>query len=178
MTKGYEIYMTYGKRVVSVWTDGVYQLIEDMDGASEFVKAVKVGADKNRYDLLCAWLMNWEGNRFDFRQKHTADDADGWEREKAGLIQKLRVSDVRPADEIRFITPCYDTKFIVPNFGLVSLNGELRRVVYIDSCHFGFINKKYTRCPDGKNHINGIFHICEFSEDCERNGVVVTPVNG
>lgn len=96
-----------------------------------------------RYKLLCVWAAN---GRITEEQ----------ERERCSYEELLPVDDLEPDDYIRFITSSYKDLFRVRNLSYITINGEARRVVYIDPTHF------YT--------VPGIncYHICEFAERMEQ----------
>ena len=162
MLKMYAKYMKNGKLVKSSWTDEVYQLIENMDAEKGTVKAVAV-KNSNRYDTLCAWLRNWNNDK-GFRERFSGNIED-CKIEKENYEQVLKISDVTPANVIRFITSGYKTKFTVGDLSKVKVNGRTETVAYIDGYHFCFVES------------NDVFHICEFAEFCERSGIEVKPAN-
>lgn len=160
MNKKYAKYMRYGKTVKSQWTEALYKLVEDMDENNDTVKAVSMDVLR-RYDLLNAWIRNYNHDK-SFRERFTLDIKE-CEKERDSYVQELRISDVTPADKIRFIYPDYTDKFEVTNLSNVLVNGKPRRVIYIDGYHFAFADT------------HAMFHICEFAELCQRNGLTVKP---
>ena len=160
MVKQYAKYMRYGKVVRCSWTAWDYKLIEDMDAEKATVKAVLLD-NYERYRLLGIWIENWNKDS-GFRERFT-ENIDACIKEREAYVEELRISDVTPVNEIRFITPHYDTKFVVNDLGRVKVNGKTQKVYYIDEYHFGFV--------DG-----AVYHICEFAELCEKNGIDINPV--
>lgn len=158
-------YMRYGKLVESDWTGETYKLLDDMDEDKEFVKAVNT-SDLRRYELLTAWVRNWDSDSSGFRKRfeENGEDIEAVRAERESLITELKCDNVSTADKVRFITPNYENRFEVKNLGKVLVNGKVKQVYYIDEYHFGFIE-------------NGcIYHICKFAERAERNGIKVEPL--
>lgn len=155
MDKQFARYMRIGKKVEIAGT--VYQLIEDMRENKETVKAVN---EKNlrRYELLRAWSRNHVGV--------TEEQA----QEMKGYEEELVIESVEPHNKVRFITSDYKTKFEVNDLSNVIVDGVTARVAYLDECHFTFVDKINT------NLYGGCFHICQFAELCEKNGIEVKPV--
>ena len=155
-------HMTYGKRVQD--HDGtVYMLLEDADrtGANPEVYAVRE-SNLRRYELLRAWRQNWDRDPgFRERFTHNIDDC---VKEFYGLRELISLTNMDPADKIRFITSDYKTLFEVNNLDFVKVNGEEKRAIFLDSHHFKFENE----IP---------YHICEFAEICERHNAKVEPVS-
>ena len=158
MDKKFAKYMTYGKKVKSSWTENEFKLVEDMDKNKDFVKAVSLD-NLNRYMLLKAWVSNWDANLCGFRDRFVGN-IEECRIEKESYVEELKISDIEPIDKIRFITPDYETKFEVLNLTNVLVNGKSKKVAYIDECHFAFVG-------------DSCFHICEYAEICERNGLEV-----
>lgn len=161
-------FMRYGKLVVSEHTGETYKLIEDMDSAKECVSVVNMN-DWARYELLIAWERNWESNCSGFRECFTSNIED-CKLERQGYEQNLKCADILPKNEVRFIRLDYKPKFIVQDLSFVSVDGTIARVAYIDECHFTFVDKI------AMNFYGGCFHICQFAEICENNGIEVKPV--
>lgn len=165
MNKAYRKFMRWGSLVKSTYSGNEYKTIEQMTEDTDTVLAVGV-ENWNRWELLKAWERNWERDAA-FRERFDKDiDACVEERKSYEVI--LNVDYITPEDVIRFITPDYKTKFTVKNFGTVKVNGKIRRVFYLGQCHFGFLTEK--------NGEGDIFHICEFAELCERNGIDVQKI--
>ena len=169
MVKEFAKYMTWGKLVESMHTGFVYKLVENMEKKKDTVRAVNVENWK-RYELLKAWIRNYDQAAGNFREKYTEEDMDGWKAEKASYEEALKVGCVKPVDKIRFITPDYKTKFEAVNLSLVSVDGKAARVAYLDETHFTFVD------AFSMNLYGGCFHICQFAELCERNGIEVKPL--
>lgn len=154
-------HMTYGKRVAD--REGVgYMLLEDADktGAVSEVFAVRE-VNLRRYELLRAWRQNWDRDpKFRERFTHNIEDCI---KEFFSLRELIDLSAMEPTDKIRFITSDYKTLFNVNNLDYVKVNGEDRRVIFLDNHHFKF--------EGGMS-----YHICEFAEICERHSVQVEPV--
>lgn len=167
MDKMFAPYMTYGKMVKSHWTDNVFKLIENMDKTADFVRGVAV-EHWGRYQTLKAWEQNWKTNSGGFRERFTGD-IEEVEQERISYETELKISDVSPENKVRFITPDYKAKFEVKDFGRVKVNGEVRRVAYIDDYHFYFLDRKTGRA-------GGCYHICEFAELCESRGIDIQPI--
>ena len=158
-------YMRYGKLVESDWTGETYKLLDDMDESKEFVKAVNT-SDLRRFDLLSAWVRNWDSDSSGFRKRfeENGEDIEAVRAERESFITELKCDNVSTADKVRFITPNYENLFEVKNLGKVLVNGKAKPVYYIDECHFGFIEH------------GCIYHICELAELAERNGIKVEPL--
>ena len=150
MVKQFAKYMTWGKEVKSSYTGEVFKLIQDMDASQPTVTAVNV-ENWRRYELLKAWSRNHVGLSDEERS------------EMLSYEEVLEIASVEPHNTIRFITSDYTTKFEVKNLGRVMVNGMVKRVIYLDACHFAFEGGMF-------------YHICEFAELCERTGAIVTPV--
>ena len=160
--------MRYGKTVKHTPSGKVFVLVEAMDENKDAVAAVS-RENESRYNLLGAWIRNWEHDYSGFRERFSGD-IEECRKERQGYIESLKISEVEPNDNVRFITPDYDTKFVAKDLSMVSVNGTLRRVVYYDEYHFAFANEK--------NYLgSGWVHICEYAELCENNGTVVSPLN-
>lgn len=157
MDKKFAKYMNYGKRVTDC-NGTVYKLIEEAEG-KETVKAVREDNLK-RYDLLTAWVRNWDTNSGSFRERFTGDIED-CRKERVGYEESVNVAKIIPCDKVRFISSDYKTKFEVDNFSEVLVNGERRTVVYLDDYHFKFIG-------------GWTYHICQYAELCEKNGIEVS----
>lgn len=174
MNRMYAPYMRYGAKV----KDGsgkVFTLVEDMSAEKETVAGVESNLYGGQYRILKAWIKNWKSGDSNFK-RYSVDDVKAWEAEVAAMVVPLTISEVEPEDKIRFIASDYDTRFVVPNLGLIRMNGEARQVFAYDECHFGFIQRDYTEKPDGKNHSASCYHICEFAERCEVGMITVEPM--
>lgn len=169
MVKEFAKYMTWGKIVESLHTGTTFKLIEDMDKKKDTVRAVSMENWK-RYDLLKAWIRNYDQAVWGFRDKYSQKDADGWKAEKQSYEVELKIDCIKPCNKIRFITPDYKTKFEVENLSLISVNGKAARVAYLDETHFTFVDTV------SMNLYGGCFHICQFAELCERDGIEVKPL--
>lgn len=152
MVREFVKYMKRGKDVESSYTGEVYKLVQDMEESQSTVLAVNM-ENWRRYELLKTWSRNHVGV------------TEEQEAEMRGYEETLDIKAVVPHNSIRFITPAYETKFEVKDLGNVVVNGDVRRVVYLDPYHFSFVG--------GMG-----YHICEFAELCERNGIEVKPVSG
>lgn len=168
MDRKYAKYMKYGKTVKSRLTGKTFKLVEDMDEKKSTVEVVNI-ENKARYDLLGAWIRNWEQNCCGFRERFEGNIED-CRKERQSYVEKVKISDVEPNDVIRFITPGYETKFEVKDLSVVSVGGKLARVVYVDDYHFSF-----AYCD--MSIWCGCFHICQYAELCERNGIEVKPID-
>ncbi len=162
MNVEYAKYMRYGKTVKDNRTSEEYVLLSGVDEKTNTVYGVGVG-NKARLDLLSAWIGNWEKNYLNFRERWQGD-VDQCRAERESYIISLPVADIEPCNRVRFITPNYDTLFEVTDFDTVKVNGEVRRVYSLDDYHFGFVG-------------GAVFHICEFAELCQRNGLSVEPIS-
>ena len=60
--------MRYGKLVESDWTGETFKLLDDMDENMEFIKAVNT-SNLRRFDLLSAWVRNWDSDSSGFRKR-------------------------------------------------------------------------------------------------------------
>lgn len=161
MDKKYARYMTYGKLVTDEKTGVTYKLIEDMSESRDTVLAVNMD-NWRRYELLKAWMQNWEKDK-SFRERFT-QNIEECAAEKKSYEEAVRIKKVSPVNSIRFIYPDYTEKFQILNFGKVMVDGSERTAYYIDDYHFGFIG-------------GCVYHICEFAEICERSGKKVKMVS-
>lgn len=164
MDKNFSKYMKWGKTVESSWTGETFKLVEDMKTDKPTVLTVKM-SNWSRYDMLKAWLRNWEHDN-NFRERFTGN-IEECRQEKTSYEEELKVSDITPSNLVRFITPNYETLFSVKDLSKVKVNGKIERVVYLDETHFTF--------AEGKSFY-GCFHICQFAEICQQNGTKVEPV--
>ena len=167
MEKTFVRHMTWGKQVKSS-TGVIYKLVESMDESKESVKAVSMD-NWGRYDLLKAWVRNWEQNSMGFRERFT-ENIEDCRTEMQSYEEEVKIADIVPHDIIRFITPNYQTKFEVKKLTKVLVNGKAATVAYMDECHFTFAD------TIGMNLYGGCFHICQFAELCEKNGIEVNPI--
>ena len=165
MKKEYRRFMRWGSLVKNSRTGEMYKTIEAMDENKENVMAVPVEHFK-RWELLRAWERNWKQD-LAFRDRF-GDNIESCIDERRGYEVSLLIEEITPEDKIRFITPDYQTKFTVKNFGQIMVNGKARKVFYLGECHFGFLTDR-----DGEGDI---FHICEFAEICEGNAVHVEKI--
>jgi hypothetical protein len=76
---------------------------------------------------------------------------------------ELQITDIEPANKIQFITPNYKTKFEVKNLDSILVNGESRRVIFLDETHFQFEK-------------GSCYHICQWAELCDKNGIEINPI--
>lgn len=167
MNRDFAPYMTYGKKVESHWTGSVYKLIEDMSVTASVVLGVDVNRWE-RYHTLKTWERNWEQNSAGFRERFPRN-IEEVKQERISYETELKVSDITPCDKIRFIDSSYNTKFEIKNFGRVKVGKEIRRVVYIDDYHFYLM--------DTKTEKTGVcYHICQFAEQCENQGIEVQQI--
>lgn len=168
MNKEFAKYMKCGKKVQSVYTAQVYKLIEDMSANKDMVKAVDMD-NWSRYELLNAWIRNWDQNSMGFRERFT-ENIEDCKAEMQGCEAEVRIDAVSPYNKVRFITSGYETKFEVKDLTYVLVNGKAARVAYIDDCHFTFVD------TTAMNLYGGCFHISQFAELCEKNGIEVSPI--
>jgi hypothetical protein len=173
MTKDFARYMTYGKKVESLYTADTFKLIEDMSADKDTVKVVQEN-EYEVYNRLRAWERSTDNGLWE-RLTASGKTKEGVSAERKGMEQDLRIDAIRPCDKVRFITSDYKTLFFVNNFNRVMVtfsDGKtvVARVAYIDECHFTFV--------DGiaMNLYGGAFHICQFAEECERTGCKVSEV--
>lgn len=152
MVKQFAKYLKFGNRVESTWSGEMYFLVQKVEDGASVVDAVRED-NWNRYLLLRTWNNNHVG--LTEEQK----------KEMSGYVESLKISTITPRDKVRFITSGYDTKFEVETFHKVLVDGKPRRVIFLDPYHFAFEGGTF-------------YHICEFAELCERNGVVVEPLVG
>jgi len=157
MEKNYARFMKWGK-LVKFPSGETFILIENMDNGSDFVKAVNMD-NWRQYELLKAWISNYESNSMGFRKRFTGNIED-CKTEMAGYETKLQISGLEPANKIRFITSDYKTRFEITDFDSVLVNGEPRRAIFLDEYHFQFEN-------------GSCYHICQWAEICEKNGIEV-----
>ena len=172
MDAKYAKYMRSGKTVKSKSTGIVYHLVEDMQENEPTVKAV-ASTSYNDYQMCKAWIRNWDSDMPGFRkrfQENTGSIEDI--RAKGTAYEKdIAVSDVEPADKIRFITPDYKDIFHVRDLGAVSVNGKVAHVTYIDATHFTFMD------TFAMNVYGGCFHICQFAELCEKEKITLKKIS-
>ena len=153
MDKKFVPYINYGKRVRSSYTGEDYVVVDKETRKPEKATLLCVAVSNwSRYKLLNAWIMNKVGSMEEHR------------KEMGRYEVKLRVASITPIDEIRFLNEMYETMFKVQNLQNVLVNGITKRVYYIDEYHFGFV--------DG-----GAYHISEFMERCNRDGVKVQSIS-
>lgn len=151
MVKSFIRYIRFGHRVRSLYTGEEYKLVEDLKDEGE-TKAVKP-EDYGRYIRLSA---KGNGNL-------SEDEKIELER----MIIPIRYTGIEPADIVRFIDSQYNELFRVKNLGRILLNGKEKRVAYIDDYHFTFTD-------DAGPY--SCFHICQFAELVEKNGMQLEPV--
>jgi len=168
MDKCFAGYMRCGKLVKTMDTGEVFKLVADMDENKDIVRAVSF-SNLRRFELLTAWDKNWEQNSYGFRD-HFTENIEDCRIERQNYIEELNIADLFPHNTIRFITPNYETKFEVRDLSCVSVNGVAARATYIDEYHFTFVDKINT------SFYGGCFHICQFAEICEREGVEVKEI--
>ncbi len=166
MDKQYAKFMRCGKLVINR-TGEAFKLLDNMDERHDDVAAILV-KNEDRYRLIRCWQRNW-ANDESFRARFKEDivklaaEADAYE-------ERILVADVEPANYVRFITSSYKEKFKVRDLDCVMVNDEKRMVVYVDETHFSFADGK------GSNLFGGCFHICQYAELCEKNGIRVAPI--
>ena len=138
----------------------VYKLQGNLsDAEGGLVPAVKAG-EYERYNLLCTWSWNGVGI--------TEEQRD----EMESLVHQIPCEECEPADVVRFIDSSYNTKFKVRSGDDVNVNGKRYKAFYRDSYHFVFADEDG---HDPFRSYGGCFHICQFAEICEKNGVEVAP---
>ncbi len=157
MDKNFARFMKWGKLVKNL-SNVTFKLVENMNDNSELVKAVNMD-NWQRYELLKAWIRNWEANSMGFRERFTGNIED-CKVEMHSYEVELQISDIEPANKIRFITSDYKTKFEVMDFDIILVNGESKRVIYLDECHFQFEK-------------GSCYHICQWAEICEKNSIAI-----
>lgn len=160
MEKNFARFMKWGK-LVKYSSNEVFKLVENMSDSNELVKAVNMG-NWQRYELLKAWINNWESDSMGFRDRFTGNIED-CKVEKQSYETELKISDIEPANKIRFITSDYKTKFEITDFDSVLVNGEPKRAIYLDEYHFQFEK-------------GSCYHICQWAEICERNIIEVKQI--
>jgi len=165
MEKTYAEYMKWGKLVKNVATGKIYKLVEDMNGEKDDVRVVSMN-NLDRYNLLHAWVRNWEQNSMGFRESFTGNIED-CKVEVQGYEEYVNITDIEPHNTIRFITSNYQDKFRVKDLSDILMDGNVRKVVYLDETHFTF--------TVGSGGF-GCFHICQYAELCEKNGIEVLPI--
>lgn len=154
MNKVFAEYMTFGKTVESLYTSETFKLVGDMDPETGEVEAVST-KDYPRWKLLNAWLKNGVAER-DCRVEEYRAEAES-------MIETLKHDAIRPNDKVRFVSTSYETLFEVMDLGSVKIDGKIRKVNYIDECHFAFLG-------------GCCYHIMEFAELCEKNHIKVDPL--
>ena len=112
IAKNLRKFMRYGKLVESDWTGETFKLLDDMDENMEFIKAVNT-SNLRRFDLLSAWVRNWDSDSSGFRKRfeENGQDIEAVRAERESLITEVKCDDVSTADKVRFITPNYETLF-------------------------------------------------------------------
>lgn len=140
MIKQFAKYMKAGKAVESSWTGEEYILVEDMDGKKGCVRVVDRGA--------------WD--------QYVAMD----KARRKELEVTLKIADVKPYNEVRFLDLSGEVMFEVKDLGRLRVDGGVARVVYLDSEHFSFV--------DGMP-LGGSFRVREFAVFCQKNAIVVEP---
>jgi hypothetical protein len=160
MEKTYAKFMKWG-RLVNNKSSEVFKLIEDMDNNNNTVKVVNMNNWK-RYDLLKAWIRNYESNSMGFRDRFD-ENIEDCKKEMQSYETELQITDIEPANKIQFITPNYKTKFEVKNLDSILVNGESRRVIFLDETHFQFEK-------------GSCYHICQWAELCDKNGIEINPI--
>lgn len=155
MEKAFVKYMKYGKEVKSSYTEEEYKIVED-ECTNDVLKCVSV-RNYDRYNTLKAWKRNKVHEKEP--EKYIED-----EREKKSYEIELRIADLIPNNFVRFIYSNYKSKFEVRDLTNVIVNGKVKRVVYLDEYHFMF------------EEDNVCYHICQFAEMCEKNGMTVKPI--
>lgn len=165
IAKNKKKYMIHGLLVESDWTGDTYKLLADMGESKKFVKAVNI-SNLRRFDLLSAWIRNWDSDLSGFRKRfeENGQDIEAIRAERESFVTDLKCDDVSAADKVRFITLYYETLFEVKNLGKVLLNGKVRHVFYIDEYHFGIVET------------GNVYHICEFAEMIERTEGTIEPL--
>lgn len=155
MCKNFLKYMTYGKHVISSYTNEEYVLTETYAGSTKegFCLCVSV-KNYGRYSVLRALETNG------------GLSAEG-RMEKETYETELLLNAIQPADRIRFIRSNYEELFSVKDFGFIEIDGKVQRVVYLSEYHFAFLD-------GGKR--TSIWHICQFAEFVECNGICVKPI--
>lgn len=164
MNQEFARYMMWGKRVKGLTNE--YKLVENMDGNKETVKAVNMD-NWNRYELLTAWVRNWEQNSIGFRDRFKGDIKE-CEIERVSYEEEVEIRDIEPNNKVRFVTVKGNTIFETLDLSRILVNGVAAMVVYMDECHFTFADKIST------NLYGGCFHIDQFAEICKNNGVEIS----
>jgi len=159
MEKNFARFMRWGKLVTNSALEK-FKLIENM-GENDTIKAVNMD-NWQRYDLLRAWIRNYESNSMGFRDRFTGNIED-CKIEMQSYETELRITGIKPANKIRFITSDYKTKFEITDFDSVLVNGEPRRAIYLDEYHFQFEK-------------GSCYHICQWAEMCEKNAIEVKQI--
>jgi hypothetical protein len=158
MEKEYARFMKWGKLVKNT-SNETFKLVEDMNNNSEIVKAVSMD-NLQRYELLKAWIRNWEQNIIGFRNRFT-ENIEDCKIESKNYEVELRITELEPANKVRFITPNYEELFTITDLDYILVNGELRRVIYLDEYHFQFEK-------------GNVYHICQWAELCEKNKIEIS----
>lgn len=157
-------YMKYGKLVKDNQSGTVYRLIADMDEMSVSVKAENLEAWE-RYNLLSAWMRNWD-NDSRFRKRFTGN-IKKCGKERARYEEEIRICDAFPVNKVRFITADGKIKFTVDDLTVILVNGIRALVVYLDETHFTFGTRIET------NLYGGCFHIDQFAGICDIHSVTL-----
>ncbi len=105
IAKNMRKHMIYGLLVESDWTGDTYKLLADMGESKEFVKAVNI-SNLRRFDLLSAWIRNWDNDLSGFRKRfeENGQDIEAIRAERESFVTDLKCDDVSAADKVRFTT--------------------------------------------------------------------------
>lgn len=140
MIRQFAKYMKAGKAVESSWTGEEYLLVEDMDNKKGCVRVV---------------------GRESWDQYMGLDEV-----RRKDLEMTLKIADVKPCNEVKFLDLNGGVAFEVKDLERVRVDGSVARVVYLDTEHFSFV--------DGVP-LSGCFGIREFAFLCQKNDIAVEP---
>lgn len=167
MEKKFVRFIDYGKRLLHKNTKKEYIVVD-----TDVTRNARKQQDAELFDFLCVERANYSHyERLGAWIRNNVDPAktESYKIERASFEMLLKCDEVESLNEIEFITPAYKEKFKVRNFGWVSLStsDKPKQVVYYDATHFGFLSET--------GYVSNVYHICQFAEMCERNGIEVKP---
>ena len=153
MRKEYAAYLTYGAHIKRGMDR--YFITGSYDEGSGKIPCVNI-----KYQRIWTSLHTYSGNKRTEESQVKVGD----------LVEYLTVEEVEPLGQVRFIDCHYQDKFLVPAFGRVRINEEVRVAVPIDDYHLFLIKEDQ---PSSARS----YHICQFAELCERYHIKVEPID-
>lgn len=125
--------MTFGSKVL---VDRRYARIVSLE-YSQYPVSENASFDT----LAVVGEMNWSRYQLLRQLQKNSSLTEEEEMEMKGYEVNVPIEEMEPADEIKFVTPRYELKFVVRNGGFIRIDGDLYRVVYIDPAHFYVVGK-------------------------------------